>query len=78
VFTDVGQDIGSGNCAVHNTLLLDHPQKSVIRAPWRFYPTHLWSPHNRNLEASVASALWFFNSPSIPTLIPPALQALRG
>jgi hypothetical protein len=50
VYTDVVQDIGSGNCAVHNTLLLDHPQKSIILVPWRFYPTHLWSPHNRKQQ----------------------------
>lgn len=36
------QDIGSGNCAVHNTLLLDHVQKSVLRAPWRFHPMPFW------------------------------------
>ena len=32
------QDIRSGNCAVHNTWMLDHPQKSVLWAPWRYYP----------------------------------------
>ena len=32
------QDIGSGNCAVHNTWMLDHPQKSVLWGPWRYYP----------------------------------------
>lgn len=36
------QDIGSGNCFVHNTLLLDHPQKFVCYAPWRFHPTPFW------------------------------------
>lgn len=72
------QDIGSGNCAVHNTLLLDHPQKSVLWGPWRYYPTHLWSPSNRNLEAAVPAAIYFLAYPSILTLIPPALAALRG
>ena len=32
------QDIGSGNCAVHNSWMLDHPQKSVLWAPWRYHP----------------------------------------
>ncbi|BDA42382.1 hypothetical protein COCOBI_03-2690 [Coccomyxa sp. Obi] len=72
------QDIGSGNCMVHNTLLLDHPQKSVLWGPWRYYPTHLWSPSNRNLEAAVPAAIYFLSYPSIITLIPPALAALRG
>ena len=45
------QDIGSGNCAVHNTLLLDHPQKSVVWAPWRYRPPPFWEPFNRNVRA---------------------------
>ena len=72
------QDIGSGNCAVHNTLLVDHPQKSVLWAPWRYYPTHLWSSANRNLESIVPAAISFLAYPSIPTLVPPALAALFG
>lgn len=36
------QDIGSGNCFVHNTLLFDHVQKSVLYAPWRFHPAPFW------------------------------------
>lgn len=72
------QDIGSGNCAVHNTLLLDFPEKSVLRAPWRYYPTHLWSPSNRNLEAVVPAAIYFLAYPSILTLVAPAIAALRG
>lgn len=46
------QDIGSGNCAVHNTLLLDHVQKSVLRAPWRFHPAPFW------WVGAVQSARW--------------------
>eukprot|EP00884_Botryococcus_braunii_P012774 jgi/Botrbrau1/21498/Bobra.174_2s0007.1 len=72
------EDIGSGNCAVHNGLLLDHPQKSVLHVPWRLYPTHLWSPVNRNLEAIVRSAFWFFNSPSLISIAPLAFQAVLG
>ncbi len=45
------QDIGSGNCAVHNTLLLDHVQKSVVWAPWRYRPPPFWEPFNRNVSA---------------------------
>ena len=36
------QDIGSGNCFVHNTLLFDHLQKSILYAPWRFHPAPFW------------------------------------
>ena len=54
------------------------PQKSVLWAPWRYYPTHLWSPSNRNLEAVVPSAIYFLAYPSLLTLVAPAIAALRG
>jgi acyl-CoA reductase-like NAD-dependent aldehyde dehydrogenase len=36
------EDIRSGCGVVHNTFLFDHPQKSVIRAPFRINPTPAW------------------------------------
>lgn len=72
------QDIGSGNCAVHNTLLLDHVQKSVLRAPWRFHPAPFWSPSHRNLEAVGRAALRFCAFPSLRAMLPLAGQALQG
>ena len=27
---------------MHNTLLVDHPEKFVLIAPWRFHPTPFW------------------------------------
>ena len=48
------QDIGSGNCAVHNTMLLDHVQKSVVWAPWRYRPPPFWEPFNRNVRVDIA------------------------
>ena len=35
-------DIQSGTGVVHNTLMFDKPQKSVIRAPFRITPTPVW------------------------------------
>jgi acyl-CoA reductase-like NAD-dependent aldehyde dehydrogenase len=35
-------DIRSGRGWVHNTYLLDHPQKTVLRAPFRINPTPAW------------------------------------
>ncbi|KAL4444976.1 hypothetical protein ABPG77_004026 [Micractinium sp. CCAP 211/92] len=72
------QDIGSGNCFVHNTLLLDHVQKSVLYAPWRFRPTPFWSPSNRNLEAVGRAALKFDAAPSLARALPLAAAALKG
>ncbi|MFT4624522.1 MAG: hypothetical protein ACI8PZ_003181 [Myxococcota bacterium] len=31
--------VGGGQGVVHNGLLLDHPQKSVVRAPFLMQPT---------------------------------------
>lgn len=56
------QDIQSGNCAVHNTCLVDYPQKGVLRAPWRIVPTPFWSPFARNAEALAPRALHFMVS----------------
>jgi acyl-CoA reductase-like NAD-dependent aldehyde dehydrogenase len=36
------KDIQSGCGVVHNTYLFDHPQKSVLRAPFRIRPTPSW------------------------------------
>ncbi len=35
-------DIQSGNGVVHNNLMFAHPQKSVLRAPFRSNPTPTW------------------------------------
>ncbi len=40
------QDIESGVGAVHNTLLFDHPQKSVLYGPWRYKPKPFWLVDN--------------------------------
>jgi hypothetical protein len=73
------QDIGSGNCVVHNTHLYDHPQKSVLYAPFRFHPQPpFWSPSNRNLEGIGMAALQFSARPWLRTMLPLAQQALRG
>ncbi|MFT4977082.1 MAG: hypothetical protein ACI8S6_002987 [Myxococcota bacterium] len=44
-------DIQSGQGVVHNGLLLDHPQKSVVRAPFVISPTPAWfTDHKKNLD----------------------------
>ena len=72
------QDIGSGNCFVHNTMLIDHLQKGVLYAPWRFHPHPFWSPSHRNLEAVGLGALKFSANPTQLTMLPLAGQALIG
>ena len=43
------EDIGSGEGVVHNTFLFDHPEKSVVRAPFRYRPTPIWFGDHRTL-----------------------------
>ncbi len=43
-------DIGSGVGVVHNTLLFDHPEKSVVRGPFRMWPTPVWFSDHRTLR----------------------------
>jgi acyl-CoA reductase-like NAD-dependent aldehyde dehydrogenase len=35
-------DIRSGTDVVHNSYLLDHPQRSIVRAPFRIRPAPIW------------------------------------
>ncbi len=42
------EDIRSGADTVHNTYLLDHPQRSVVRAPFRIRPTPVWFEGHAN------------------------------
>lgn len=43
------ENIGSGTGVVHNTFLFDHPEKSLIRGPFRFRPTPIWFGDHRTL-----------------------------
>ncbi len=42
-------DIRSGTGVVHNAWLFDHPQKSVVYAPFRIRPKPVWFPERKNL-----------------------------
>jgi acyl-CoA reductase-like NAD-dependent aldehyde dehydrogenase len=72
------KDIQSGTGVVHNTYLFDHPQKSVVRAPFRIMPKPVWFPDHRNL-AKMARKLTFMEaSPSWGKLFGVAFEALKG
>lgn len=71
-------DIESGQGVVHNGLLLDHPQKSVVRAPFVLKPRPAWFTNHRSnlplgqkMTAFEASPSWF----KVPGI---ALTALKG
>jgi len=44
------EDIQSGIGVVHNALLLDHPQKTVTRSPFRIWPKPVWFADHRTLK----------------------------
>ncbi len=72
------EDIRSGRGAVHNTFLFDHPQKSVLRAPFRIRPTPVWFADHRTLS-QVARAMTDFEAcPSWRRLPKVVVPALRG
>jgi acyl-CoA reductase-like NAD-dependent aldehyde dehydrogenase len=71
-------DIQSGTGVVHNTFLLDHPQKSVVRAPFRMKPTPVWFFDHKNLRALGENLLRLETSPSVGRFVATALAGLKG
>ncbi|MEQ1568718.1 MAG: aldehyde dehydrogenase family protein [Myxococcota bacterium] len=71
-------DIQSGRGVVHNGLLLDHPQKSVVRAPFVISPTPAWfTDHHNNLALGRAMTR-FEAAPGWLKLPAIALAAFKG
>jgi hypothetical protein len=58
------EDIGSGQGIVHNTFLFDHPEKSVIRGPFRYRPTPIWFGDHRTLHRLAPKLVDFEARPS--------------
>ena len=71
-------DIGSGTGFVHNSYLFDHPQKSVVYAPFRIFPTPAWFANHKNLLGMARQLLKLEAYPSLLNLPPVVLAALRG
>ncbi|TVQ97974.1 MAG: aldehyde dehydrogenase family protein [Deltaproteobacteria bacterium] len=72
------EDIRSGRGVVHNTYLFDHPQKSVLRAPFRIRPTPAWFGDHRNQEELGRRLTAFEANPSLLRLPKVVAAALRG
>jgi len=71
-------DIQSGQGVVHNGLLLDHPQKSIVRAPFIMKPTPAWFTDHKNNLALGRRMTRFEAAPrwwKIPAI---AITALKG
>jgi len=72
------EDIQSGRGVVHNTFLFDHPQKSVVRAPFVIKPTPAWFSDHKNLPALGKRLTDFEHSPAWRKVIGVATAAFKG
>lgn len=71
-------DIQSGAGVVHNALMFDYPQKSVLRAPFRIRPTPAWFYDHKNLRALGQALLKAETSPGLGALFGLAVSGMRG
>ncbi len=71
-------DIQSGQGYVHNTLLLDHPQKSVFRGPFVIKPKPIWIPNHKTLKEMGQALTRFEANPSYWALPGIIWNAVRG
>jgi acyl-CoA reductase-like NAD-dependent aldehyde dehydrogenase len=72
------EDIQSGSGVVHNSFLFDHPQKSVVYAPFRIRPTPAWFADHRNLLSLGRKLMDLEARPSIGKLASVAFAGLKG
>ena len=70
--------VGSGIGTVHNAMLFDHPQKSIVRGPFRLWPTPVWFADHANLADLGRRAAHFEASPSWLGLPAVALSGMKG
>lgn len=72
------KDIQSGRGVVHNTYLIDHPQKSVLRAPFNIFPLPVWFADHRNSIELGRRMTQFEAYPSLFKVPKVAFAALKG
>lgn len=72
------QDIQSGTGVVHNSFMLDHPQKSVVHAPFVMKPTPFWFPVHNNLDGLGQKMMSMEAEPGWGKLVGVALAAFKA
>ena len=72
------QDIQSGIGVVHNAFMFEHPQKSVIRGPFRVFPKPPWFVTHKKMEQVAQRLVDFEYNPGVKNLARVTLQAIRG
>ncbi len=74
---DPAEELSSGDGWVHNTFLLDHPQKSIVYAPWRLPFTPPWFADHRRARSMAQLLTDFEAQPSwlkVPSVWAAALK----
>ncbi|MDX1388476.1 MAG: aldehyde dehydrogenase family protein, partial [Acidobacteriota bacterium] len=72
------EKIGSGIGAVHNSFMFDHPEKSVVSAPFHIRPKPVWFAGHRSLDTIGRLLTRFEAKRSLGALIRIAAAGLRG
>lgn len=72
------EDIQSGIGVVHNSFLLDYPEKSVIYSPFIIKPTPAWFYDHKNLRALGKALVHFEVKPSLLRLVSILPKAMKG
>ena len=72
------EDIQSGSGVVHNAYMFDHPEKSVVRAPFRIRPTPAWFSDHKNLRELGQRLVAFEAKPSWGAFFGVVRAAIRG
>lgn len=72
------EDIQSGRGVVHNTFLLDHVQKTVVRAPFRINPTPAYFGDHKTQDELGVALTSFEQTGSLGRLPKVIWAALRG
>jgi acyl-CoA reductase-like NAD-dependent aldehyde dehydrogenase len=70
--------VQSGQGHVHNTYLLDRPEKTVLTAPLQLWPKPMWFSTHRCPERVAWNLLRFYCRPALRRLPQVLLAALRG
>jgi acyl-CoA reductase-like NAD-dependent aldehyde dehydrogenase len=71
-------DIQSGSGVVHNTLMFDKSQKTVVRAPFRVFPKPVWFATHKTAHKLTPKLVEFEADPSFAKLPGILGRAVRG
>lgn len=72
------EEVQSGIGTVHNTYLFDEPERSIVRAPFRSWPTPPWISGHGNLRRLGRALLHMEAAPAWHRLPGILAEALRG